>query len=249
MFTDSHCHLTKDYYDNIEEILKNAKDNNVNRFINIGCCSDSMKETIKLIHQHENIYGAIGIHPNNSNEFIEEDYKFIEENIKNKKIIAIGETGLDYHWYPETKEIQQQLFERFLKLAQKENIPVIIHSRDATLDTINTLKKYKVKGIIHSFSGSYEVAKEYIEMGFLLGINGVVTFNNCNLKDVIKKISLEHIVLETDCPYLTPMPDRGKKNEPKYIKNIAEFICDIKEISLEELAKITNENLRNLFDF
>ena len=127
-------------------------------------------------------------------------------------------------------------------------MPVIIHSREATEDTINTLKKYKVTGVIHSFSGSLETAKIYIKMGYLLGINGVITFKNSKLKDVIKEIPLESIVLETDSPYLTPEPFRGKKNEPARIKEIAEFICDLKGISLEDLATITNHNIKRIFD-
>ena len=127
-------------------------------------------------------------------------------------------------------------------------MPVVIHSREATNDTIEILKKYRVKGVIHSFSGSLETATIYIKMGFLLGVNGVITFKNCNLKEVIKEIPLNKIVLETDSPYLTPVPFRGKRNDPSKIKNIAEYICDLKHISMEELANITNENIMRLFD-
>ena len=248
MFTDTHCHIYKEYYENIEEVLKNAKKSNVNRMINNGCDKKSNEEILELTKNYENIYGAIGIHPENIEEYKEEDLKWIEENLKQSKIIAIGEIGLDYHYTKENKTEQIKLLERQLKIAEQYHLPVIIHSREATEDTINTLKKYKVTGVIHSFSGSLETAKIYIKMGYLLGINGVITFKNSKLKDVIKEIPLESIVLETDSPYLTPEPFRGKKNEPARIKEIAEFICDLKGISLEDLATITNHNIKRIFD-
>ena len=248
MFTDTHCHIYKEYYENIEEVLKNAKKSNVNRMINNGCDKKSNEEVLELTKNYENIYGAIGIHPENIEEYKEEDLKWIEENLKQSKIIAIGEIGLDYHYTKENKTEQIKLLERQLKIAEQYHLPVIIHSREATEDTINTLKKYKVTGVIHSFSGSLETAKIYIKMGYLLGINGVITFKNSKLKDVIKEIPLESIVLETDSPYLTPEPFRGKKNEPAKIKEIAEFICDLKGISLEDLATITNHNIKRIFD-
>jgi len=247
MFTDSHCHIYDEYYENIEEIITLAKDNKVNRFINNGCDSKTNIEVIDKIAKYENMYGAIGIHPEYVDTYTVEDINFIKDNLNNNKIIAIGEIGLDYYYTKENKEKQKELFEKQLKLAEDNNIPVIIHSRDATLDTINTLKKYKVRGLIHSFSGSLETAKEYIKMGYLIGINGVITFKNANIKDVIKEIPLEYLVLETDSPYLTPVPYRGKQNNPAHIIDIAKFVCDLKNISLEELAKITNDNLKRIF--
>ena len=248
MFTDTHCHIYKEYYENIEEVLKNAKKSNVNRMINNGCDKKSNEEILELTKNYENIYGAIGIHPENIANYSDEDLKWIEENLKQSKIIAIGEIGLDYHYTKENKTEQIKLLERQLKIAEQYHLPVIIHSREATEDTINTLKKYKVTGVIHSFSGSLETAKIYIKMGYLLGINGVITFKNSKLKDVIKEIPLENLVLETDSPYLTPEPFRGKKNEPARIKEIAGFICNLKGISLEELATITNHNIKRIFD-
>lgn len=247
MFTDSHCHIYDEYYENIEEIITLAKDNKVNRFINNGCDSKTNIEVIDKIAKYENMYGAIGIHPEYVDNYTVEDINFIKDNLNNNKIIAIGEIGLDYYYTKENKEKQKELFEKQLKLAEDNNIPVIIHSRDATLDTINTLKKYKVRGLIHSFSGSLETAKEYIKMGYLIGINGVITFKNANIKDVIKEIPLEYLVLETDSPYLTPVPYRGKQNNPSHILDIAKFVFELKNISLEELSKITNDNLKRIF--
>lgn len=194
------------------------------------------------------MYIALGIHPESADTYQKEDLTFIEENLSNPKVIAIGEIGLDYHYTKENKTLQIKLLESQLKIAETHNLPVIIHSREATEDTINTLKKYHVKGVIHSFSGSLETAKIYIKMGYLLGINGVITFKNSKLKEVIKELPLEHLVLETDSPYLTPEPFRGKPNEPARIKEIATFISELKGISLEELARITNENIMRIFD-
>ena len=247
MFTDSHCHLYSEYYDDIAKVINEASLNKVNRFINNGCDAKSNIEVINLISIYSSMYGAIGIHPESVDTYQEEDIKFIEDNITNKKIIAIGEIGLDYYYTKENKEKQIKLLEIQLKLAEKYNMPVIIHSREATLDTLTTLKKYNVKGIIHSFSGSLETAREYIKMGYLLGINGVITFKNANIKDVIKELPISSLVLETDSPYLTPEPYRGKQNSPAHILDIAKFVADLKNIPLEELANITNQNLDNMF--
>ena len=248
MFTDTHCHIYKEYYENIDEILKNAKENKINRMINNGCDKKSNSEVLELIGKYENMYGALGIHPENVEEYIQEDIKLIEKQLNHKKVIAIGEIGLDYHYTKENKEKQKKLLEEQLSLAERYHLPVIIHSREATEDTINILKNYKTKGVIHSFSGSLEIAKIYIKMGYLLGINGVITFKNSKLKDVIREIPLENIVLETDSPYLTPEPFRGKRNEPARILEIAKFISELKEISIEELARITNDNIKRIFD-
>ena len=248
MLTDSHCHLVKEYYDNIDEIIARAQKCNVNTFFNIGTNKKENEEILSLIEKHPEMYGAIGIHPSQTNKADLEDLKFIEDNLTNKKIIAIGEIGLDYHYPNTNKEKQITWFKNQLKIAEKYNIPVIIHSRDAIEDTINILKDYKVKGIIHSFAEDLETAQKYINLGFLLGINGVLTFQNSKLAEVIKEIPLEYIVLETDCPYLTPHPFRGEKNEPKYIAEIAKFLSQIKNTDITEVAEKTSQNLVNFFD-
>ena len=247
MFTDTHCHIFKEYYDDIFSVLKISMQNNTNRWINNGCDKYSNEEVINLINSCDNMYGALGIHPENVLDYKNADLEFIEHNLNNPRVIAIGEIGLDYHYTKDNKEEQLQLFEKQLQIAEKNHLPVIIHSRDATLDTLNTLKKYHVHGVIHSFSGSYEIAKEYIQMGFLLGINGVITFKNANLKNVIQEIDLSNIILETDSPYLTPEPFRGQKNNPSHIFEIAKFICTLKKCSLLELSEITNKNIAKLF--
>lgn len=248
MFTDTHCHLFEEYYEDIEKIYDEMKKNKIYRIINNGTDDKSNKEVLKKINEYEWMYGAIGIHPEVVEEYDEEDLTFIEKNIKNKKIVAIGEIGLDYHYSKENKDKQKKLFEKQLQLAEKYNMPVIVHSRDATLDTIECIKKYKVRGVIHSFTGSYETANIYIKMGFLLGVNGVVTFKNCSFIDVLKKIGIDNIILETDSPYLTPVPFRGMKNDPSHIIDIAIFLEKELRIKREEIARITEDNIKGCFD-
>ena len=247
MLIDTHCHLYKEYYGDIDNIIKLSKENNVMDYINNGCDAKSNIEVLKSVEKYPSVYGALGIHPEYFENYTLDDIKFIEDNLSNPKIVAIGEIGLDYHYSKENKDEQIKLLELQLELAEKYDIPVIIHSREATEDTINTLKKYNVKGVIHSFSGSLETARIYIKMGYLLGINGVITFKNCNLKDTLKEIPIENIVLETDSPYLTPVPFRGKQNNPSHILDIAKFIGEIYDLSLEEVTKVTTDNVKKLY--
>lgn len=248
MFVDTHCHLFEEYYEDLKEVSDVILKLGINKVINNGCDKKSNNEVLKNIKEFEYMYGAIGIHPENVSDYKDEDLVFVENHINDDKIVAIGEIGLDYYYTKENKKDQIELFERQLALAEKYNKPVIVHSREATQDTIDSLKKYKVKGVIHAFNGSYETAQIYIKMGFLLGIGGVITFKNCNLKDVIEKIDLGNIVLETDSPYLTPVPYRGKRNDPSHVVDIAKFICDLKNVSIEELSRITNDNVKSSFD-
>ena len=246
-FVDTHCHVFKSDYENIDEVLENASNNHIKYVINNGSNDESNKEVLELVEKYPCMYGAIGIHPEDVDGYSLDDIKFIENNISNKKIVAIGEIGLDYHYTKENKDEQIKLFEMQLSLAQKYDIPVIVHSRDATEDTINSLKKFNCKGVIHSFSGSLETARIYIKMGYMIGVNGVITFKNSKIKDVIKEVGFEHIVLETDSPYLTPEPFRGKQNNPGHVLEVAKFVANLYGISLEELAVQTNKNVTNMY--
>ena len=248
MFVDTHCHIFKSDYDNIDEVLNNASNNNVKYYINNGSDREYNKEVLELVKQYDNMYGALGIHPETVDDYSLDDIEFIKNNLSNEKIVAIGEIGLDYHYTKENKDEQIKLLEMQLSLAEEYNLPVIIHSRDATEDTINTLKKFNCRGTIHSFSGSLETTKIYIKMGYLLGVNGVITFKNCNIKDVIKEVGLDNIVLETDSPYLTPVPYRGMQNNPSHILDIAKFVSELYNVSLEELSYRTNENIKRMYE-
>ena len=248
MFVDTHCHIFKSYYNNIDEVLNNASNNNVKYYINNGSDREYNKEVLELVKEYDNMYGALGIHPETVDDYSLDDIEFIKNNLSNEKIVAIGEIGLDYHYTKENKDEQIKLLEMQLSLAEEYNLPVISHSRDATEDTINTLKKFNCRGTIHSFSGSLETAKIYIKMGYLLGVNGVITFKNCNIKDVIKEVGLDNIVLETDSPYLTPVPYRGMQNNPSHILDIAKFVSELYNVSLEELSYRTNENIKRMYE-
>lgn len=249
MFTDTHAHFEKQYYDNYDEIINNAKNNSVNRIISCGCSKHSNLESLNVSKKHENIYSTIGYHPDQADIINKDDIKDLENMLLNDKVIGIGEIGLDYHYDGYDKDKQKELFIKQLELAKKHSLPVVIHSRDAVKDTIDILKNYPtIKGVIHSYSGSYETANIYINMGYKLGINGVVTFKNSKLKDVLIKIDPSNIVLETDSPYLTPHPFRGEKNESKNIKIIAEFLSELYKIPLEKLSEITNNSIAQIFD-
>lgn len=247
IFWDTHAHLYKEYCD-VDSVINNATKNGVEYIINSGVDNDTNMEILEISSNKENVYCSLGIHPENVNKYKNEDIDFIEVNISNEKVLAIGEIGLDYHYDGYDKESQIILFEKQLKIAERMNMPVIIHSRDATKDTLDILRKYNVKGIIHSFSGSLETANEYIKMGFLLGVNGIVTFKNCKMKDVYSKIDITNIVFETDSPYLAPVPNRGKVNEPANVVHIAKFIAELYGIEISEVAKITNNNVSRIFD-
>ena len=249
MYIDTHCHLSMEDYVDIDKVIEENKDALVEKIVVSGCSRESIEEVMDLKDKYDMVYVTIGYHPEYADTVTESDLDYLKSLLGEKKVVGIGEIGLDYHYTKENKDKQIWLFEEQLKIAEEFNLPVVIHSRDATMDTINTLKKYKVKGIIHCFSGSLETANIYISMGFLLGIGGVVTFKNSKLKDVVKEVPLESIVLETDSPYLAPVPFRGKINSSKYLEFIANFIADIKNISVDELAEITSRNASSLFDF
>ena len=244
MYIDTHCHLSLEDYDDIDLVIRENRENNVSKIIISGYSRDTIKEALDLIDKYPDVYATIGYHPSEADITTDEDISLLEEQIQNKKVVGIGEIGLDYHYGSDNKEKQIELFRKQMEIAEKYKLPVVIHSRDATEDTINILKEYNM----HCFSGSVETAKIYVSMGFLLGIGGVVTFKNSNLYKVVESVGLENIILETDSPYLTPEPFRGKKNSSKYIPYIAEKIANILNISVEEVAKTTTLNACSLFD-
>ena len=248
MFIDTHTHLSLEDYDDIDLVIKENRDNNISKIIISGCTRDSIIESLKYIDKYDDVFATIGYHPSEVDDCNDDDLILLEEQLKHKKVVGVGEIGLDYHYGKEDRDKQIELFEKQLKIAEKNNLPVVIHSRDATEDTINILKKYNVRGVMHCFSGSIETAKIYTSMGFLLGIGGVVTFKNSNLFKVVEEVGIENIVLETDSPYLTPEPFRGKKNSSKYIPYIAKRIAEILNISVEEVGKITSNNASRMFD-
>ncbi len=248
MFIDTHCHLSYEYYDDIDNIICENKKALVDKIVISGCDRKGIEESLDTYKKYDGVYVSIGYHPDEALNVGDNDIEELKFLLQNNDVVAIGEIGLDYYYTKENRDKQIWLFEKQLEIAEKLSMPVVIHSRDAVEDTITTLKKYKVNGVIHCFSGSLEVAKIYVKMGFKLGIGGVVTFKNSNLGEVVKNIGVENIVLETDSPYLAPVPYRGSVNSSKNIPIIAEKIADLCNISLEEVAKITSDNAYKVFN-
>lgn len=245
MLVDTHCHLTKNDYEDINEVIKNMN----GLMIVSGVDDDSNLEVLDLVSKYSNVYGTLGFHPENINSLSKNSLNLIEQNLDNPKIVGIGEIGLDYYWVKDNKEEQKQLFIKQLELASKYFKPVVVHSRDAIKDTYDILKNYNLKGTIHCFNSSLEMANEFIKLGYKIGIGGVVTFKNSKkLCEIVKNIDLKNILLETDSPYLTPEPFRGKKNEPKNVYFVAKKISDLKEINIEEIINVTYTNACATFD-
>lgn len=246
MIIDTHCHLNKDEYDNIEEVIKRM--NGI--MITAGCDDKSNLEVLEQINQYDNVYGVLGIHPESVTEVTDVSFKIIEENINNPKIVGIGEVGLDYYWDKTHIEEQKKIFIKQIELAQKYHKTVVIHSRDAIEDTLDIIKQFPdVKFVFHCYSSSVEIAKELVKRNIKLGIGGVVTFkNSVKLKEVVSSIDLKYLLLETDSPYLTPEPYRGKKNEPANTLYVAQKIAEIKGIEVDKVIEMTTKNAIEQFD-
>lgn len=250
MLIDTHCHLSREDYDDIDLVIKENRENGISKIVVSACTKESILECLEYIKKYDDVYLTIGFHPSETESYNNDELKFLRETIKNnKKIVGVGEIGLDYHYGKDDQLKQIEMFIDQMKLAGDLNLPVVIHSRDATEDTIKILKEFpNVTGVIHCFSGSVETAKIYIKMGYKIGIGGVVTFSNSKLFEVVEAVGIENIVLETDSPYLTPVPYRGKKNSSKYIPFIAERISDILKISVENVSLETTKNACSMFD-
>lgn len=247
---DTHCHILSDDYDNIEEEIVKIKNSGVSKIIINGVDMKSNLEVLELTKKYEIVYGAIGFHPTDSYDINDEDINWLDKHINDDKIVALGEIGLDYHYEDTDKNKQQDVFKKQLEIAKKHDKPIIVHCRDAICDTYNILKEYDLRGSMHCYSGSLEMAREFIKLGFLIGVGGVITYKNAkNIKEVIKNINLEYILLETDSPYLTPEPYRGKKNSSCYIPLIADVIAEIKNIDRSLVETMTTNNANGLFDF
>lgn len=250
MFIDTHCHLYDEYYSDMDRVIQNAVKNNVKRVIVNGCDMKSNKEVLELIKKYDIVYGALGFYPTELDGISDEELKWLDDNLDNSKIVAVGEIGLDYHYDETDREKQQYFFRKQLEIAKKHNLPVIVHSRDSIQDTYNILKDSSVKGVLHCYSGSLEMAREFIKIGYFLGVGGIITFKNAkNIINVINNIGLEYILLETDSPYLAPEPYRGWTNEPAYIPIIASKIAALKGVSISEVERITTGTARGIFDF
>ena len=243
---DSHAQIISEFYNNIDETVKTIKDKGIVDVINCGDGINTSKEVIEINKKYDILKPAVGMHPENISDSNKIDE--LEELIKNNKIYAVGEIGLDYYWNKENKDDQKDLFIKQLDLAIKYDLPVIIHTRDSIQDCYDILKDRNNRGVIHCFTGSIEMAKLFIKKGYKLGIGGVLTFKNSNLYKVIESIDLDDILLETDSPFLSPAPFRGQTNIPSNVYYVASRIAEIKNISVEEVINITRKNASKLFD-
>ena len=251
MIFDTHAHYDDAQFDaDRDELLMSMKENGVGTIVNVSATYESCEKVIALAKKYPFMYAATGIHPDEVGSLNEETFSQLKIWCQEEKVVAVGEIGLDYYWDKESHEEQKKWFIRQLHLARELNLPVNIHSRDASEDTFQIMKEYGkgLEGIIHCFSGSKELALEYVKLGFHIGVGGVVTFKNGKkLKQVVEAIPLTSIVLETDCPYLAPEPYRGKRNNSSYIRYVAEEIARLKSVTFEEVVRQTEENAKKIY--
>lgn len=249
-FIDVHAHLTDKKFENVEDVLVRAKENGISKIICAACDLSSSKMAVELASNHPNVFATIGIHPECVSEFNDDTTAQLESLAKNPKVVAVGEIGLDYYWVDDNKSLQKKVFKEQILLANRLGLPVVVHSRDAMEDTIKILQENRLEkeSLLHCYSGSIESAKLLDKLNFSFSFGGVVTFKNAkNAVEVVSFLPIEKILLETDCPYMSPEPFRGKQNEPKNVVYIADKISKIKNISLEDVSKITTENAKRLF--
>lgn len=259
MIFESHAHYDdEDFNEDREELLSSMQENGIGYIVNVGASIRTSEATLKLTEQYSFVYGALGVHPSETAELDDNKLQWLKEGClqhhivkKNGKIVAVGEIGLDYHWQEPAVEIQKKWFERQLELSKEVELPIIIHSRDAAKDTLDMVKSLHaggLGGVIHCFAYTREIAREYLDMGYYIGVGGVVTFaNSRKLKEAVEYIPLNRILLETDSPYLAPVPYRGKRNSSLFIPYIAEEIAHIKGIDKEEVISVTAQNAKKLF--
>lgn len=248
MIIDTHCHLEKKYYENIDSVIQKMHGNIM---ITSGVDYETNLEVIKLCEKYDNVYGTLGYHPEEIQDFSDASIDFLEKYMGHPKIVGIGEIGLDYHYTKENKEEQKKVFIAQLRLATKYHKPVVVHSRDAINDTYEILKQELQRNacILHCYSSSLEMAQEFLKLGIKFGIGGVITFkNNKVLKEVVEVLSLDNFVLETDSPYLTPEPYRGKQNEPYNVHFVAQKVAELKKVSIDEVISTTTNTAISQFD-
>lgn len=247
---DTHSHYDDEKFNpDREDLIESLQSQGVSNIVSCGCDIDTTQFNFDLAQKYDFMYFAAGFHPECLENASLKDLDIIKKFAQNKKCVAIGEIGLDYHWMSSSKEIQKDFFIAQIKLADEMNKPVIVHDREAHGDTLDILKEFRPKGVVHCFSGSKEMAREVIKLGMYIGLNGVVTFNNARKSlEVVKEIPLDRLVLETDCPYLAPVPFRGKRNDSSLIPCVAEKIAEVLNMDAQELLNITNNNAKNLYN-
>ncbi|KHF38052.1 TatD family hydrolase [Halalkalibacter okhensis] len=252
MLFDTHVHLNADQFEeDLDDVITRAKEAGVEYMVVVGFDELTINRALGLVEKYEFLYAAVGWHPVDAIDMTDEHLHWLEELSSHPKVVALGEMGLDYHWDKSPKDVQKDVFRKQIRLAKKVQLPIIIHNREADQDIVDILKEEKaseVGGIMHCFGGSVEIAKECLAMNFHISLGGPVTFKNAKRpKQVAKEIPMDRLLIETDCPYLAPHPFRGKRNEPAYVKLVAEEIAELKEIEFEQLAKQTTANAKEIF--
>ena len=248
---DTHAHILDDQFkEDLDQVIRNIYDN-MALVVNIGCNLEDCPRTVALAEQYDKVYAAVGLHPEDVKTYTPEGWDMICRLAEHPKVVGIGETGLDYYWDTSTKDAQKVLFEQHIDLAKQLHKPLVIHDREAHGDTLEILKRTNAKevgGILHAFSGSVEMAMEVIKMGFYIGLGGPVTFKNARKAvEVAQAIPLEYLVIETDCPYMAPVPFRGKRNEPMLVQHTAAKIAELRGISVDELIEATYQNGKRIY--
>lgn len=252
MLIDTHVHLnTESFNEDREEVISRAMAEGVSRMINIGFNRETIPSSLQLAEKYEFIYSSVGWHPQDAKHMQPSDLEWLEKLCDHPEVVAIGEIGLDYYWDTSPKDVQHTVFREQIRLARRLNKPIIIHNREAHEDIVRLMKEERadeIGGVMHCFSGDWEMAKQCLDMNFYLSFGGPITFKNAKLpKDVLAKVPLDSLLLETDAPYLAPHPHRGKRNESSYIRLIAQAAADIKQLEFEEIAAITTKNAKSLF--
>ena len=248
---DSHAHLDEERFDeDRDELIKSLKENAISYVINPSSDMETSRRVVKLSNRYDNIFAAVGIHPHDAEGFKEEDLDELRELSKDERVVAIGEIGLDYYYDNSPREIQKEVFKKQLELAYELDLPVIIHTRDAMGDTYDILKEFegRVRGVMHCYTGSIEMAEKFMKLGFYISIAGPVTFKNAvNVREMAKQIPLERLLIETDSPYLAPVPNRGKRNDPTNVRYVVDMLANLKEIQIDKIIEHSRENTVKLF--
>ncbi len=254
MLIDSHAHIQgQEYAGEVEAVITRAREAGIDKIIAVGGAGDlsSNHDAIALADSYDNVYATVGMHPHDAKDVGPEELRSVQDLTVHPKVIAVGETGLDYYYSHSPHDVQRRVFADFIQLARETGLPLVVHERDAAQDAVQLLRSEgngDLGGVLHCFTGNYEAARAYLDLGFYLSFTGIITFKNAEpLRDVVRRVPLEKMLIETDSPYLTPVPHRGKRNEPAYVRLVAEAMAKIKAVSLEEVAQITTDNVGNLF--
>ncbi|MBO0443485.1 TatD family hydrolase [Vagococcus fluvialis] len=252
MIFDTHTHLNVEQFkDKIPEVMERARELGVSEMAVVGFDTPTIEKSLELSHTYENIYSIIGWHPTEAGSYTKEIETKLQQQLEDERVVALGEIGLDYYWMEDPKEVQDKVFRRQIAIAKEMNLPISIHTRDAIEDTYKILKEEKIHnigGIMHSFSGDAEWAKRFLDLGMHISFSGVVTFKKAfEVHEAASFVPLDKLLVETDAPYLAPMPYRGKRNEPGYTRYVVEKLAELRNLPFEEVAKITQENAHKLF--